>query len=92
MNTLLSAIKKYPREFSNSCLSRARTTPSDYNRSMHLALSTNIINEEWVEVVEILNTMRYRNALEGVVFCVELDCHMSEKLEIVKLFKLGELF
>lgn len=92
MNTLLSAIKKYPREFTNTLMSRARTTPSDYNRTMHLALAAEITNQDWDAVIEILEEKPYRNGLEGVVFCLDLDYDFTEKSKIIKLFEEGKLF
>lgn len=93
MNTLLDAIKLYPAQFINTLNSRARTTPSEVNKSNHMLLALNIEAGHWDRVEHILNLPQYQQPLEGVVYCLSnySDIEGEVWYNIVDLFKQGKL-
>ncbi|CAH9013479.1 conserved hypothetical protein [Vibrio phage 277E43-1] len=86
MKTLLEAIQKHPDTFIYTLQSRASTTPSESNKRNHMLLAAYISGQDWEGVGEILLNPQYRNALDGVVICLNMDYDFTEKNKIVSLF------
>lgn len=91
MNTLLGAIKKYPKDFITAIYQRADTTPSEINRMTHETLAECITLEMWEEVENILTLNDYQKPLEGVVFCLNIGYDYDTKSKIIDLFEEGKL-
>jgi hypothetical protein len=91
MKTLLEAIKQYPEEFIDTCLHRADTTPSEYNKVNHSFMAHWVKMGMWGLVSDLLVDPLYRKPLEGVVFCLNMDYDYSIKSKIIELFEGGKL-
>ncbi|QQG34169.1 hypothetical protein ZPAH1_orf00407 [Aeromonas phage ZPAH1] len=71
MKTILDYIKSNPDAFVGACGERARTTPSELNRTNHQKLAIFIENGCWDKVEDLIHDSSYWKPLEGVILVAD---------------------